>query len=182
MHQRTGQDVLRDVVRSVVPAELDKVDATCRAYAARPYPPQRLHRSAGDPLGTGIETAVLLPVLVAVVAQVLADLASGRIRAGGARVARWWRRRRQREEAEGRRVALTSAVPGLSEVTRQELTEWALAQSRAAGLSPAEAGECARIIVMAVVRSDAPPPPGGAEPDAPEDPGAAQSPATAPPS
>ncbi|MEV1061872.1 hypothetical protein [Streptomyces sp. NPDC050263] len=156
MHPRNGQDVLRDVVRSVAPAELEKLDETCRVYLARPYPPQPLHRPAGDPLGDGIQTLVLLPVLVAVVAQILADLASGRIRAGGSRLSRWWRRRRaSRAEAEGRRAALTCAVPELSDVTRQELTEWALARSRAVGLSSAQAEACAHVIVVAVVRPEA---------------------------
>ncbi|MGW0945410.1 hypothetical protein ACWD4O_23075 [Streptomyces sp. NPDC002623] len=157
MHPRNGQDVLRDVVRSVAPAELEKLDETCRVYLARPYPPQPLHRPTGDPLGDGIQTLVLLPVLVAVVSQILADLASGRIRAGGGRLSRWWRRRASRAEAEGRRAALTSAVPQLSDVTRQELTEWALAQSRAVGLSPAQAEACAHVIVVAVVRPEAEP-------------------------
>ncbi|MFJ4466800.1 hypothetical protein ACIP2X_04680 [Streptomyces sp. NPDC089424] len=203
MQQRTGQDVLRDVVSSLAPGELEKLDPTCRAYAARPYPPQPLHRSAGDPLGIGVETAVLLPVLVAVVSQILADLASGHIRAGGTRITRWWRRRQNREAAEGRRAALTSPVPELSDVTRQELTDWALVQGRAAGLSAAEADECARIVVMAVVvrsttPSPSPSPDGAASGGAAsgtaasdtsgrrgpvgEDPGSAQAPATTPPS
>ncbi|MGW1541310.1 hypothetical protein ACWCPM_13915 [Streptomyces sp. NPDC002309] len=189
MQQRTGEDVLREVVSSLAPAELEKLDATCRAYAARPYPPQPLHRSAGDPLGIGVETAVLLPVLVAVVSQILADLASGHIRAGGTRITRWWRRRQNREAAEGRRAALTGPVPELSDVTRQELTDWALVQSRAAGLSATEADECARIVVMAVVVRSTAPATDGAAPDAPEhrgavpdDPGPAQAPATSPPS
>ncbi|MFF7122891.1 hypothetical protein ACF07Y_02765 [Streptomyces sp. NPDC016566] len=153
MHHRTGQDVLRDVVRRVAPAELDKLDETCRAYLARPHPPQRLHRPAGDPLGIGFESAVLLPVLVSVVSQVLADLASGRIQAGGTRLKRWWRRRRG-TETEGRRAALTSAVPELSGVTRQELADWTLAVSRAAGMSAAEGESCAEVIVVAVVRGN----------------------------
>lgn len=170
MHQYTGQDVLREVVRGIAPAELEKVDETCRAYTARPYPPQPLHRPAGDPLGDGIQTAVLLPVLVAVVAQILADLASGRIRAGGSRLGRWWRRRRLRDAAaDERRAALTAVVPELSGVTRQELTDWALAQSRTARLSPAQAEACAHIVVVAVVRPPAEPASGPA-PDAHEEP------------
>ncbi|SEQ18810.1 hypothetical protein SAMN04487983_1003270 [Streptomyces sp. yr375] len=192
MHHRTGQDVLRDLVRSVSPAELEKLDETCRVYAARPYPPQPLHRPAGDPLGDGVQTAVLLPVLVAVVAQILADLASGRIRAGGSRLTRWWRQRRlHRAATEGRRTALTSAVPQLSDVTRQELTDWALAQSRAAGLSPAQAAACAHVIVVAVVQpdtesdaqSDAEPVRGpAAAPDSHGEPGDLHAPANTPPS
>ncbi|MEU9986601.1 hypothetical protein AB0E10_07295 [Streptomyces sp. NPDC048045] len=156
MHHRTGQDVLRDVVRRVAPAELDKLDETCRVYLVRPHPPQRLHRPAGDPLGIGVESAVLLPLLVSVVSQVLADLASGRIRAGGTRLTRWWQHRRG-AAAEGRRAALTSAVPELSEVTRQELTEWATAQGRAVGLSAAQSDICAQVIVVAVVRGSTAP-------------------------
>ncbi|WP_432028603.1 hypothetical protein [Streptomyces sp. 1222.5] len=156
MYERTGQDVLRDVVRRVAPAELENLDETCRAYAVRPHPPQPLHRPAGDPLGVGIESAVVLPVLVAVVSQVLADLASGRIQAGGTRLKRWWRRRRG-ADAEARRAALTSAVPELSEVTRQELADWAVAQGRAAGLSATQAATCAQVVVVAVVRGNAPP-------------------------
>ncbi|MFI5468605.1 hypothetical protein ACIA6D_00070 [Streptomyces cacaoi] len=191
MHQRTGQDVLREVVRGIAPAELEKLDETCRAYTARPYPPQPLHRPAGDPLGDGIQTAVLLPVLVAVVAQILADLASGRIRAGGSRLGRWWRQRRLRSAAtDERRTALTSVVPELSGVTRQELTDWALAQSRAARLSPAQAEACAHIVVVAVVQPPAEPANGSApdsqtEPGAPdshEEPGVVQAPANTPPS
>ncbi|OQR62540.1 hypothetical protein B6E66_18055 [Streptomyces maremycinicus] len=163
MHQRTGQDVLREVVRGLAPAELEKLDETCRAYAARPYPPQPLHRPAGDPLGDGVQTAVLLPVLVAVVSQILADLASGRIRAGGSRLGRWWRRRRARGTAtDGRRTALTSALPELAGVTPQELTAWALAQGRAVRLSPAQAAACAHLVVVAVVRPPAEPAPGPA--------------------
>ncbi|MGW2706855.1 hypothetical protein [Streptomyces sp. NPDC001340] len=154
MHDRTGQDVLRDVVRRVAPAELEKLDETCRAYLARPHPPQRLHRPAGDPLGIGFESAVVLPVLVAVVSQVLADLASGRIQAGGTRLKRWWRRRREADN-EGRRAALTSAVPELSGVTRQELADWAMAVGRSAGLSAPEDECCAEVIVVAVVRGSA---------------------------
>ncbi|MFF5012740.1 hypothetical protein [Streptomyces sp. NPDC001165] len=154
MHDRTGQDVLRDVVRRVAPAELEKLDETCRAYLARPHPPQRLHRPAGDPLGIGFESAVVLPVLVAVVSQVLADLASGRIQAGGTRLKRWWRRRREADN-EGRRAALTSAVPELSGVTRQELADWAMAVGRSAGLSASEGESCAEVIVVAVVRGSA---------------------------
>ncbi|WP_329222552.1 hypothetical protein OG352_35495 [Streptomyces sp. NBC_01485] len=190
MHHHTGQDVLRDLVRSVAPAEMEKLDETCRAYAARPYRPQPLHRPAGDPLGDGVQTAVLLPVLVAVVAQILADLASGRIRAGGSRLARWWRQRRQRRAAtEGRRAALTSAVPELSDVTRQELTDWAVAQSRAAGLSHAQAAACAHVIVVAVVQPDAQSdvrsdaePARGPVPDSHAEPGDLQAPANTPPS
>ncbi|MEU1403066.1 hypothetical protein ABZ471_12010 [Streptomyces sp. NPDC005728] len=156
MYHRTGQDVLRDVVRRVAPDELEKLDATCRAYLARPHPPQRLHRPAGDPLGIGFESAVVLPVLVAVVSQVLADLASGRIQAGGTRLKRWWRHRRG-ADTEGRRAALTSPVPELSEVTRQELADWAIAQGRTAGLSAPRAETCAQIIVVAVVRGNAGP-------------------------
>ncbi|MFD5794632.1 hypothetical protein ACFWIO_14020 [Streptomyces diastatochromogenes] len=166
MHHRTGQDVLRDVVRHVAPAELEKLDETCRVYLVRPHPPQRLHRPAGDPLGIGFESDVVLPVLVAVVAQVLADLASGRIRAGGSRLKRWWRRRRG-TDTEGRRAALTSAVPELSEVTRQELADWTIAQGRAAGLSAPQAETCAQVIVVAVVRGNAAPQP---VPDAPAEP------------
>ncbi|MFF4568657.1 hypothetical protein [Streptomyces sp. NPDC001410] len=154
MHDRTGQDVLRDVVRRVAPAELEKLDETCRAYLARPHPPQRLHRPAGDPLGIGFESAVVLPVLVAVVSQVLADLASGRIQAGGTRLKHWWRRRREADN-EGRRAALTSAVPELSGVTRQELADWAMAVGRSAGLSAFEGESCAEVIVVAVVRGSA---------------------------
>ncbi|MFI1761197.1 hypothetical protein ACH41H_03875 [Streptomyces sp. NPDC020800] len=156
MHHRTGQDVLRDVVRRVAPAELDKLDETCRVYLVRPHPPQRLHRPAGDPLGIGVESAVLLPLLVSVVSQVLADLASGRIRAGGTRLTRWWQHRRG-AAAEGRRAALTSAVPELSEVTRQELADWATAQGRAVGLSAAQSDVCAQVIVVAVVRGSTAP-------------------------
>ncbi|MFI8237433.1 hypothetical protein ACIF83_09260 [Streptomyces sp. NPDC085866] len=154
MYHRTGQDVLRDVVRRVAPAELEKLDETCRAYLARPHPPQRLHRPAGDPLGIGFESAVVLPVLVAVVSQVLADLASGRIQAGGTRLKLWWRRRRE-ADTEGRRTALTAAVPELSGVTRQELADWALAVGRSAGLSAPEGESCAEVIVVAVVRGSA---------------------------
>ncbi|MGW2046100.1 hypothetical protein ACWCPF_13070 [Streptomyces sp. NPDC001858] len=158
MHQRNGQDVLRDVVRSVAPAELEKLDETCRVYLARPYPPQPLHRPTGDPLGDGIQTLVLLPVLVAVVAQILADLASGRIRAGGSRLTRWWRRRRaSRAGAEDRRDALTNTLPQLADVTEQELTEWAMARIRAVGLSSTQAEACAHVIVVAVVRPAAEP-------------------------
>ncbi|MDH6493938.1 hypothetical protein [Streptomyces sp. SAI-149] len=158
MHRRTGQDVLLDVVRTLAPSELEKLDVTCRAYVARPHPPQPLHRSAGDPLGAGVETAVLLPVLVAVVAQVLADLASGRIRAGGSRLSRWWRRRRERgAQAEGRRAALPNTLPELGDLTPQQLMEWALAQGRTAGLAATEADACARIIVLAVVQGGAAP-------------------------
>ncbi|MER6957529.1 MULTISPECIES: hypothetical protein [unclassified Streptomyces] len=182
MHQRNGQDVLRDVVRSVAPAELEKLDETCRVYLARPHPPQPLHRPTGDPLGDGIQTLVLLPVLVAVVSQILADLASGRIRAGGGRLSRWWRRRRgSRAEAEGRRAALTSAVPQLSDVTRQELTEWAVARSRAVGLSSAQAEACAHIIVVAVVAPGAEPASAPA-PDARAEAGDVQASADTPPS
>ncbi|WP_405968190.1 hypothetical protein OG613_36510 [Streptomyces sp. NBC_00015] len=197
MHQHTGQDVLREVVRGIAPAELEKLDETCRAYTARPYPPQPLHRPGGDPLGDGIQTAVLSPVLVAVVAQILADLASGRIRAGGGRLARWWRRRRLRgAAADERRAALTAVVPELSGTTRQELTDWALAQSRTARLTPAQAEACAHIVVVAVVRPPAEPAHGRApdaheEPGTPDlaegagshgEPGEVQAPATTPPS
>ncbi|MGW1721642.1 hypothetical protein ACWCQK_01755 [Streptomyces sp. NPDC002306] len=180
MHHRTGQDVLRDVTRRLAPAELDKVDETCRAYAARPYPPQPLHRPATDPLGVGIETTVLLPVLVTVVAQVLADLASGRIRADGSRLARRWRQRRSRRAAaDERREALDRSVPELSGVTRRELTDWALAQSRVAGLSHTEAETCAHVIVMAVIPT-AEAPAAGTAPDSPDGPGDAQAPASPP--
>ncbi|MFJ9868191.1 hypothetical protein [Streptomyces sp. NPDC101165] len=165
MHHRTGRDVLRDVVGRVAPAELEKLDETCRAYLARPHPPQRLHRPAGDPLGIGFESAVLLPVLVSVVSQVLADLASGRIQAGSTRLRRWWRRRRE-ADTEGRRAALTSAVPELSGVTRQELADWAMAVGRSAGLSAPEGETCAEVIVVAVVRGNS-----SVTPVAPVDPG-----------
>ncbi|MFE2583115.1 hypothetical protein [Streptomyces sp. NPDC059378] len=176
MRHRTGQDVLRDVTRRLAPAELTKLDETCRAYAARPYPPQPMHRPATDPLGAGIETTVLLPILVSVVAQVLADLASGSIRAHGSRLARLWPwRRSSHAAAEERREALHNSVPELVGVTRQELTDWALAQGRAAGLSHAQAETCAHVIVVAVV------PPAEAQtaqsPDGPDD---AQTP-TSPP-
>lgn len=197
MHQHTGQDVLREVVRGIAPAELEKLDETCRAYTARPYPPQPLHRPAGDPLGDGIQTAVLSPVLVAVVAQILADLASGRIRAGGGRLARWWRQRRLRgAAADERRTALSAVVPDLSGVTRQELADWALAQGRAARLPPAQAEACAHIVVVAVVRPPAEPahdpapdahgePGSSASDEGPgshEEPGVVQAPANTPPS
>ncbi|MFG2944794.1 hypothetical protein [Streptomyces adustus] len=172
MHHRTGQDVLRDVTSRLAPAELAKLDETCRAYAARPYPPQRLHRPATDPLGAGIETVVLLPILVSVVAQVLADLATRSIRAHGPGLAGRWRRRRSRHAAaEERREALTGSVPELAGVTREELMDWALAQGRAAGLSHAQAETCAHVIVVAVVppaeaRADGPAP---QSPDGPDD-------------
>ncbi|MEU9310717.1 hypothetical protein [Streptomyces sp. NPDC048256] len=108
---------------------------------------------------------------MAVVAQILADLASGRIQAGGGRLGRWWRQRRlSGAAADERRAVLTAVVPELSGVTRQELTDWALAQSRAARLSPAQAEASAHIVVVAVVRPPAEPANGPA-PDAHAEPG-----------
>lgn len=171
MHQHTGQDVLREVVRGIAPAELEKLDETCRAYTARPYPRSPCTARAGTRWATASRRPSCRRSSWRSSRRSSPTSPPDASGPAGGRLARWWRRRRLRgAAADERRAALTAVVPELSGTTRQELTDWALAQSRTARLTPAQAEACAHIVVVAVVRPPAEPAHGRA-PDAHEEPG-----------
>ncbi|MFF0451454.1 hypothetical protein ACFYT4_34715 [Streptomyces sp. NPDC004609] len=171
MHGRTGEDVLRDVVSRLAPEELAKLDEARRRYAERPYPPQRPSRSGGSVLASGVETAVLMPLLIAFVAQFLADVAADGVKRGGrAWARRRQRRRRRREATEERRTALTAGVPDATAFPRDELLRWAAEQARDCGVSRTDAEQYAQVVVVAVIGTPAPddgpaapPAPGGGD-------------------
>ncbi|MEU5973217.1 hypothetical protein [Streptomyces sp. NPDC047315] len=149
---RTGADVLRDVVRALAPDELPHLDDARRAYAEQPYAPGRPGRAGGGVLTAGVDTAVLLPVLVAFVAQFLADVAAGAVRRGGSALARRRaRRRRGREATEERRAVLVAAVPDAVPFPRDDLLRWAVDQARDCGLSRGDADRCGRVVVVALL-------------------------------
>ncbi|MGV9313082.1 hypothetical protein ACWDR0_12915 [Streptomyces sp. NPDC003691] len=168
---RTGADVLRDVVATLAPDELSRLDEACREYAENPYPPQRGERGGGGVLTAGVDTAVLLPVLIAFVAQLLADVAADAVRKGGGALSRRWaRRRRRREGADERRAALTNAAPDTGTVPVGDLLRWAREHARDCRLPATDADHWAQVLIIALT-----PPPDAAsgtpEPD-PADSGA----------
>ncbi|MFE0426248.1 hypothetical protein, partial [Streptomyces sp. NPDC058953] len=85
---RTGEDILRDVVRALAPDELPRLDEARRTYAEDPFPPRRVERGGGGVLTAGVDTAVLLPVLIAFVAQFLAHFPADAVPRGRGGVTR----------------------------------------------------------------------------------------------
>ncbi|MEU9606249.1 hypothetical protein [Streptomyces sp. NPDC048057] len=149
---RTGADVLREVVHALAPDELPHLDEARRAYAEQPYAPGRPGRSGGGVLTAGVDTAVLLPVLVAFVAQFLADVTAGAVRRGGSALARRRaRRRRSGDATEERRAALVDPVPDAAPFPRDDLLRWAVDQARDCGLSRGDADRYGCVLVVALV-------------------------------
>ncbi|MFI6285501.1 hypothetical protein ACIBCM_12200 [Streptomyces sp. NPDC051018] len=178
MDGRTGEDVLRDVVSRLAPEELAKLDEARRRYDERPYPPQPLSPSGGGVLASGVETAVLMPLLIAFVAQFLADVAADGVKRGGrAWARRRARRRRRREGTEERRTALTAGVPDVTAFPTDELLRWAAEQARDCGVSRTDAEHYAQVVVVAVIGTPAPDT-GPAAPPAPGDGDGGPAPAT----
>ncbi|MGW1277092.1 hypothetical protein ACWD4V_09055 [Streptomyces tsukubensis] len=173
---RTGADVLRDVVAALAPAELPRLDEARRTYADDPYPPQRVERGGGGVLTAGVDTAVLLPVLIAFVAQFLADVAVDAVRRGGGALSRRRaRRRRRREGADERRAALTDAAPDITALPVDDLLRWAREHARDCRLSAPDAERCAHVLIVALnpappedrPATDPEPPAGEPAPDGP---------------
>ncbi|QDY79016.1 hypothetical protein [Streptomyces qinzhouensis] len=157
---RTGADVLRDVVAALAPDELDRLDEARRTYAEDPYPPQRVERGGGGVLTAGVDTAVLLPVLIAFVAQFLADVAADAVRRGGGALSRRRARRRRRREAAGeRRTALTDEAPDPTAFPTDDLLRWAGEHARDCGFAGTEADRCAHVVVIALTGGPTEPPP-----------------------